>query len=133
MIEFFANTYDNYLIMGNFNNDRNDASLKTFSNGNNLYNLIKSNTCFRGKDSFIDLFLTNRKYWFKFRGSYKTGTSDYHDMIYSMLKSCFNNTEAKLLNNRDYKKFSQEAFKEDLRKAICDCGNLYDDFEHIYT
>ena len=50
-----------------------------------------------------------------------------------MLKSCFNNTEPKLLNYRDFKHFSQEVFKEDLREALCDCGNSYDDFEHNFT
>ena len=54
-------------------------------------------------------------------------------MIYTMLKSCFNNKEPKLLNYRDFKHFSQEAFKEDLREALCDCGNSYDDFEHMFT
>ena len=27
----------------------------------------------------------------------------------------------------------QEAFKEDLSDALCDCGNSYDNFEHIFT
>ena len=54
-------------------------------------------------------------------------------MIYTMLKSCFNNTEPKLLNYRDFKHFSQKAFKEDLPEALCDWGNSYDDFEHIFT
>ena len=57
MIDLFA-----YLIMGDFNMEPSDPSLKAFLNSNNLYNLIKSNTCFKGKGSFIDLFLTNRKY-----------------------------------------------------------------------
>ena len=50
-----------------------------------------------------------------------------------MLKSCFNNTEPKLLNYRDFKHFSQEDFKKDLSEALCDCGNSYDDFDHIFT
>ena len=50
-----------------------------------------------------------------------------------MLKFCFNNTERKLLNYRDFKHFSQEDFKEDLSEALCDCGNSYDDFDHIFT
>ena len=54
-------------------------------------------------------------------------------MIYTMLKSCFNNTEPKLLNYRDFKHFSQENFKEDLSEALCDCGDSYDDFDHIFT
>ena len=54
-------------------------------------------------------------------------------VIYTMLKSCFNNTEPKLLNYRDFKHFSKEDFKEDLSEAPCDCGNSYDDFDHIFT
>ena len=50
-----------------------------------------------------------------------------------MLKSCFNNTEPNLLNYRDFKHFLQEDFKEVLSEALCDCGNSYDDFEHIFT
>ena len=95
MIDFFADTYENYLIMGDFNIERSDPSLKAFLNSNNLYHLIESNTCFKGKGSCIDLFQTNRKYSFKFSGSYESGSSDHHHMIYTMLKSCFNNTKTK--------------------------------------
>ena len=81
MIDFFADTYDNYLIMGDFNIEQSDPSLKAFLNSNNLYNLIKSNTCFKGKGSCIDFFLTNKKYSFKFSGPYEIGISDHHHMI----------------------------------------------------
>ena len=27
----------------------------------------------------------------------------------------------------------QENFKEDLNEALCDCGDSYDDFDHIFT
>ena len=90
MIDLFADTYDNYLIMGDFNTEPSGPSLKAFLNSNNLYNLIKS-----------------RKYSFNCSDSYETGISDQHHMIYTMLKSCFNNTERKLLHYRDFKHFSQ--------------------------
>ena len=109
-------TYDNYLIMGDFNTERSDFFLKTFLNSNNLYKLVKSNTWFKGKDTCIDLFLTNRKYSFKFSGWYKTGISDHHDMIYTMPKSCFSNTKPKLLNYIGFKFFSEEASKKILAK-----------------
>ena len=48
MIDFFADKYDNYWIMGDFNIEQSDLSLKAFLNSNNLYKLIKSNTCFKG-------------------------------------------------------------------------------------
>ena len=138
--EYFLNnltviidTYDNYLIMGDFNIEQSDPFLKAFLNSNNLYNLNKSNTCFKGKGSCIDLFLTNRKYSFKFSGSYETGINDHHHMNYTMLKSCFNSAEPKLLNYRDLKQFSQENIKGDLSEALFDCGDSYDNFDHIFT
>ena len=56
-----------------------------------------------------------------------------HHMIYTMLKPCFNNTEPKLLNYRDFIHFLQENFKEDLSEALCDSGDSYDDFDYIFT
>ena len=98
MIYFFADTYENYLITGDFNIERSDPFLKAFLNSSNLFNLIKSNTCFKGKGSYIDLFLTNRKYSFKFSSSYKNVlVINHYHMIYTMLESCFNNTEPKLI------------------------------------
>ena len=83
VIHFFADTYDKYLIMGDLIIEQSDPSLKTFLNSNNLYNLIKSNTCFKDKSSCNGLFLANRKYSFKFSGSYETGITDHHHMIYT--------------------------------------------------
>ena len=82
--------------MGDFNIERSDPSLKAFLNSNNLYKLMKSNTCFKGKGSRIGFFLTNRKFSFKFSGSYKAGVSDHRHMIYTMLISCFRTKLIKL-------------------------------------
>ena len=96
LIIFFACKYHNYLIMADFSMKPNDSSLKAFLGKKSLNNLIKSNTCFKGKDSRIDLFLTNRKYSFRFRVSYEAIIIDHH-MIYRMLKSSFSYTEPWLL------------------------------------
>ena len=50
-------------------------------------------------------------------------------MIYTMLKSSFVNIEPKQLNYRDFKNFSFEIFKEDLRQALTECTNSYETFE----
>ena len=50
-----------------------------------------------------------------------------------MLKSCFQNTESKLLNYRDFKSFSPQAFEQDLSEALINCGDSYDKFEKIFT
>ena len=43
-----------------------------------------------------------------------------------MLKSCFQNIDPKLLDYRDFKSFSPQAFEEDVREELIDRGNSYD-------
>ena len=63
IIDYFANTYDNHhLILGDFNLEQTDSALMGFLDSNSLTNLIKTNTCFKGKGSCIDLILTKRKF-----------------------------------------------------------------------
>ena len=100
IIDYFTHTYDNHLILGDFNLEPTDSVLMGFLYNNNLANLIKTNTCFKGTGSCIYLILTNRKFSFKFTSTYETGISDHHHMIYTMLKSCFQNTEPKVFHHR---------------------------------
>ena len=65
MIDYFSVSYDNHVIIGDFNLEPSTGLLKNFMNGNALYNLIKVDTCFKGKGTCIDLILSNRKYSFK--------------------------------------------------------------------
>ena len=65
--------------------------------------------------------------------------------MHRILKSCFQNTEPKLLNHRDFKSFSLRAFEEDFSEALIDCSDSYDNetsidccdsydkFENIFT
>ena len=91
IIDYFANTYVNHLILGGFNLGPTDSALMGFLDSSSLTNLIETNTCFKGKGSCIYLILTNRKFSFKFTSTYETGISDHHHMVYTMLKSCFQN------------------------------------------
>ena len=54
-------------------------------------------------------------------------------MVYTLLKSRFQNKEPKFLNYRDFKSFSPQAFIEDLSEALLDCGDSYDKFEKNFT
>ena len=72
-----------------------NPKLASFMHSFNLYNLIKSNTCFKGSGSCIDLILTNRKYCFKHTSTFETGLSDHHHLIYSILKTTFKKEESK--------------------------------------
>ena len=132
IIDYFANTYDNHLILDDFNLEPTDSALLRFLDSNRLTILIKTNTCFKGNGPCIDLILTNRNFSFKFTSIYETETCDHHDTIYAMSKSCFQNTEPKLLNYRDFTRFSPKGFKEKLSDALTDCGDSYDKFD-IFT
>ena len=72
------------LVIGDFNLEPSTGLLK---HSNALYNWIKMNTCFKGKRTWIDLILTNRKYSFKDTNTFETKLSDHHHMIYTILKA----------------------------------------------
>ena len=57
IIDHFSSIYDNYVILGEVNMELSDSILKTFMQSHNLFNLIISNTYFKGSASCIDLIL----------------------------------------------------------------------------
>ena len=81
------------MILHDFKLEPTGSALRGFLDSNSLTNLIKTNTCFKGKGSCIDLILTNKKFSLKFTSAYEAGVSDHHHMVYTTLKSCFQNTE----------------------------------------
>ena len=118
------------MILGDFNLEPTDFALMGFLDSNSITtNLIKTNICFKVKGSCKDLILTNRKFPSKFTLTYKTGISNHHHMVYTMLKSCFQNAKPKLLNYRDLKRFSSHVFEEELSEALIDCSDSYHKFE----
>ena len=97
LLDFYSQDYDNKVILGDFNLEPSNPSIISFMNNQNLFNLVKSNTCFKGEGSCIDLILTNRKYSFKNTCSFETGLSDHHHLIYFVIKQHLN---LKNLKNR---------------------------------
>ena len=84
--DIFSSAYDKLIIMVHFNVQPLDSAIKDFIKVNGLINLIK------GQGSCIDLIFTNRMLSFKHSNSYETGISDYHHLIYFILKSSFSNS-----------------------------------------
>ena len=79
-------TYENTVILGDFNMQPTNQILKTFLEDNSFVNLIKSNTCFKSKPgSCIDLILTNKPKSFQNSEVMETGVSDHHALILSFL------------------------------------------------
>ena len=95
IIDHYSSIYDNHIILGDFNMEPKDPKLASLRHSFNLYNLIKSNTCFKESGSCSDFILTNRKYCFEHTSTFETGLTDHHHLIYSMLKTTFKKEESK--------------------------------------
>ena len=69
---------------------------------------MKQPTCFKNPEnpSCIDLFLTNRPRSFCSSYIIETGLSDFHMMIVPVMKMHYRKLPPKIINYRDYKKFS---------------------------
>ena len=83
--------YDNVFLMGEFNIDKNDASLKDFCHLYSLKHLIKVPASYKNSDnpSVIDLMLTNSHHSFQNSREDETGLSDSHKITITVLKTCF--------------------------------------------
>ena len=62
--------------------------------------------------------LTNSNWSFQNSCTIETGISDFHKMIVTVLKIYFQKREAKVINYRDYRNFSNEEFKQQVLKDI---------------
>ena len=132
IVDHYSSIYDNRIILGDFNLEPDSLISISFMQSLNLFNIIKSNTCFKVHGTYIDLILTNRKYCFKHSSTFETGLSDHHHLIYSMLKTIFKKDEPKLFKYRDYKKFDSTAFHTDLQNKLDEGPKIYQNFEDTF-
>ena len=132
IVDHYLSIYDNHIILGDFNMEPNNSLLISFMQSLNLFNVVKSNTCFKGNGTCVDLILTNRKYYFKHSSTFETGLSDHHHLIYSMLKTTFEKEERKLFKYCDYKKFDSTAFQMDLQSKLEECPKVNQNFEETF-
>ena len=51
IIDHYSSICDNHIILGDFDMEAKNPKLASFMHSFNLYNLIKSNTCFKGSGS----------------------------------------------------------------------------------
>ena len=133
IVDHYSSIYDNLIILGDFNLKPDSPILISFMQSLNLFNIIKSNTCFKGNGTCIDLILTNRKYCFKHSSIYETGLSDHHHLIYSVLKTTSKKEEQKLYKYRDYKKFDSTTFHTDLQSKLEEGPKVYQNFEETFV
>ena len=84
----------------------------------NLTNLVTSPTCFtKTHNSTIDLILTNKGNCFQNTKVTEIGLSDFHKLISTFLQSYFSRLKPKAIYCRNYKKFNEQNFIEDIKNT----------------
>ena len=99
--------YENFILIGDFNAEESDTTIKDFCDIYGVKNLIKDATCFENPDKpkCIDLMLTNRNRSFQNSCVIDTGLSDFHKMSVTVLRSYLNKLGPRFIHYRDYKNF----------------------------
>ena len=95
-----------------------------------MKSLIRVPICYQNpaKPTCIDLMLTNSNRSFQICSIIKTGLSDFHKMIVTVVKIYFRKKEAKAINYSDYRNFSNEKFRQQVLKDIIKTtqyGNIF--------
>ena len=113
----FVVSYDNVLLLGDFNAEVENNFLKEFCDLYGMKSLIRIPTCYKNpaNPTCIDLMLTNSNRSFVNSCTNETGLSDFHKMIVTVLKIYFRKRE---VNYKDDRNFSNEEFRQQVLKDI---------------
>ena len=127
VLDNYANTYENILLMGDFNEKETETNTIHFFEKYNLKNLVKEPTCYKNPEnpSCIDLILTNKSRNFKNTTTIDLGISDFHKMIITSFKFQYKPGKPKVIYYRSYKNFDKVNFEIELSIAF-NSGDIND-------
>ena len=88
---------ENFILMGDFNVEPNDANMKNCCQIYGCKNIVKDKTCFKNpiNPTWIDLIITNRPKSFQESEVIETGLSDFHKMSLTVMKVFYNKEKPK--------------------------------------
>ena len=120
ILDHYMPKYDNFLLLGDFNSEMQESTMKEFTNTYNLSNLIKQPTCFKNPlhPSLIDLILTNRPIRFQNSQTIETGLSDHHKLTITVMKAYFQKQAPVIITYRDYKYYNENMFRSELLEEL---------------
>ena len=128
-------SYEKVVLVGDFDAKIGETCLDNFLFQHELQSINKEPTCFKNahNPSCIDLILTNSPRSFFKTETLFTGLSDFHKLVTAVFKTTFLKSKPKEIIYRDFKKFSEESFNEELSlKLTNECVNDYSSFENIF-
>ena len=115
-LDDLSKKYDNFIFLGDFNNEPGEKNMSNFLNTYHLKNIVKQKTCFKNPDrpSCINLILTNFSRSFQDTCTVETGLSDFHKLVVTVLKLYFPKQKPNIQTFRDYKRFQNGLFRSEL-------------------
>ena len=130
-LDVLSSKYENVIIIGYFNLEPKESAMIDFCQAYNMENLINNFTCYKNpnKPTCIDLMLTNKPRFFNNSSVVETGPSNFLKMTLVVMRACFVKQTPKVVYYRDYKKFSNDLFRNDILQAQA----LTDTKENVQT
>ena len=125
-------------MLGGFNEEMSNLQMNEFCALYNFTIRIKEPTRYKNVDKLtsIDHILTNHARYFQHSGIYETGLSDFHKLIFTVLKMFYSKQKPRIIKYRDYKNFNKNTFRMDLLKELS-LSNLqegdFDKFKFIVS
>ena len=118
--DLYSSKCKNFIVLGGFNEEMTNTHMEEFCSFCNFQNLIKDPTCFKNseKPTIIDHILTNHPRCFQYSRVYKAGLSDFRRPTLTVLKVYHSKPNAKIIQYRDYKNFTDERFRRDLLREL---------------
>ena len=112
--------YEHFIIMGDFNTEVTQMSMMVSCHSYEFKNLIKDATCYKNLEnpSCIDLILTNNSNSFQNSEAIEIGLSDFHKMTVTVMKTIFEKLKPNIIHCRDYRKSSNDKFRENLISCL---------------
>ena len=134
-MDLYTRSYENILILGDFNSQNEKNIMGEFCQIYNLKNMINEPTCFKNplNPSSIDVILTNKTSRFSNNCTLETGISDHHKMTITVLKTFFSKQAPVTITYRNYKNFDKKAFHNELSRNLGNIADInYDTFEDTF-
>ena len=130
----YSTTYENFLLLGDFNMTTENSKLQDLMDAFCLENLIKEPTCFKSTvPTTIDLIVTNQKSLFMKSSAYESGLSDIHKLTTTILRKSITKGNQRNILYRDYKLFDQKKFEDQLRSQLASIKAVdYSQFHEIF-
>ena len=121
--------------MGDFNNTADSTEISSLLAMHDMTSLISHPTCFKSAEGrCIDLVLTNRRDRFHQTSSLETGISDFHHLIYGVLKTTYEIRPPIIQSYRSFKNFSPESFRSDLSYRLNHAqSGSFSCFNYVFT